>query len=151
MTILRTLEVRLVPGKRQQWGAGIREVKKIVDRYGAALRVLQLQFGGHPGTLLVSATADDLQALALRTQQINADPDYQAVLARSALGELAEAVEVRLSNDITPEVGGQAGALASAQVIQVLTSKILPGRRAKQIEMIRQMREARSAAGLTTA
>ena len=151
MPILRTLESRIFPGKRQQWGAAIRDVKKIVDKYGPPLRVLQLQFGGHPGTVLISSPAPDWQALAARTQKVNADPDYQAFLKRGAMAELAEPVEVRLANDITAEVGGVSDGLVSAQVIQVLATKVLPGKRAKQLEMIRQMREARSAAGLQTA
>jgi hypothetical protein len=151
MPILRTLEARVFPGKRQQWGAAMLDVKKIVDKYGSPLRVLQLQFGGYPGTVLSSSLADDWQALAARTQQVNADSDYQAFLKRGAMAELAETVEVRLANDISVEVGGPSESLASAQVIQVMASRILPGRRAKQIEMIRQMREARSAAGRPTA
>ena len=151
MPILRTLEARVLPGKRQQWGAAIRDVKKIVDKYGPPLRVLQLQFGGHPGTVLVSSPAQDLPALATRAQQINADRDYQALIRQGAIAELAEVVEVRLAKDVTDEVGGSSDGLVSAQVIQVLAAKILPGRRGKQLEMIRQMREARSAAGLQTA
>jgi len=151
MPILRSMESRIRPGKRQEWGAQIREIKKIVDKYGVALRVLQLQFGGHPGTVLSSSQAEDWAALATRTQQVNADGDYQGILARGTLAELADVVEVRLANDITQEVGGTSGALETAQVIQVTSMRILPGRRAKQLEMIRQMREARAGTGSPTA
>ena len=151
MAILRSLESRVRAGKRQQWGAIIRDVKKIVDKYGAPLRVLQLQFGGHPGTVLSSTLSEDWAALAARTQKINADPEYQAILARGAIAETADVVEVRLANDITAEVGAASNALQGAQVIQVLAMKVLNGKRAKQIETIRQLREARAGAGLVTA
>ena len=150
MPILRSLESVVRPGKRQQWGALMRDVKRIVDKHGAPLRVLQLQFGGHPGTVLSSTVAEDYAALATRTQQLNTDADMQAFLARGAMADVVDVVEVRLANDITSEVGASSS-LQGAQVFQILAMKILPGKRAKQIETIRQMREARAGAGLVTA
>jgi len=151
MPILRSMESRVLPGKRQQWGAVMRDVKKIVDKYGPPLRVLQLQFGGHPGTVLSASLQEDWNALARRAQQVNADSDYQTLLRSGAMAGLAEAVAVRLAADVSDEVGGPNAALTTAKIIQVMAMKVLPGKRAKQIEMIRQMREARAAAGLTTA
>jgi hypothetical protein len=146
MPILRSAEVRVLPGKRQPWGESVRDLKKIVDKHGAALRVLQLQFGGHPGTALISSVAADWETLAARTQAVNGDPAFQAFLAKMAQtpgAPYAEPVEVRLAEDITSEVGGNSTPLEGAQVIQVVSMRVLPGRRAKQLDFIRQMRETR--------
>jgi hypothetical protein len=151
MPILRSLESRVRPGKRQQWGALMREVKSIVDKHGAPLRVLQLQLGGNPGTVLSSTRSEDWGDLAKRTKALNADAAYQAFLARGAMADVADVVEVRLANDITSEVGGASDALQNAQIIQVTSLRLLPGKRAKQLEFIKQMREARKGAGLVTA
>jgi len=115
--------MRMAPGRRPQWGAFIRDVKKVVEKHGSPLRALQLQFGGHPGTALVSAQADNWEQLATRTEKVNADPEMQALMSRSSKLSgvpFSDAVEVR----------------------------VLPGKRAKQIEVIRQIREARTGAGL---
>ena len=154
MPITRTLESRILPGRRQQWGAAMRDVKKIVDKHGAALRLLQLQFGGHPGTVLAVSEADDWQTLATRVAAVNADSDYLAYLARAA--DLpgfpyAEPVEVRVSNDITSDVGGARVSIQESAVIQTTSLRVLPGRRAKQLEFISQIRELRLGAGLPTA
>jgi hypothetical protein len=151
MPILRSLEARVRPGKRQQWGALMREVKSIVDKHGAPLRVLQLQLGGNPGTVLSSTLATDWADLAKRAKALNADAAYQAFLARGAMVDVADVVEVRLANDITSEVGSPGDALQNAQIIQVTSLRLLAGKRAKQIELIKQMREARKGAGLVTA
>ncbi len=151
MPILRSLEVRIQPGRRQEWGAFIRDVKKVVDKHGAPARVLQLQFGGHPGTAIVSVACNSWEELAARTEKVNADPDYLALMASGAKTPgfpYAEAVEVRLLEDITAEVGGASTSLESAQTIQVISMRLLPGKRAKQLEIIRQIREARTGSGL---
>ncbi len=151
MPILRSLEARVRPGKRQQWGAMMRDVKKIVDKHGAALRVLQLQFGGNPGTVISSTIAADWAELAKRTKALNADAAYQAVLAKGAIAEFADVVEVRLVTDITSEVGDANASLQTAQVIQVTSLRLQSGKRAKQIEFIKQAREIRKGAGLVSA
>ncbi len=151
MPILRSLEARVRPGKRQQWGALMREVKSIVDKHGAPLRVLQLQAGGHPGTVISSTRSEDWADFAKRTKAVNADAAYQAFLARGAMGDVADVVETRLANDITSEVDGGSGIPQSAQIIQVTSLRLLPGKRAKQLEFIKQAREVRKAAGLSTA
>jgi hypothetical protein len=151
MPILRSLEARVRPGKRQQWGALMKEVKSIVDKHGAALRVLQLQLGGHPGTVLSSVLAADWAELAKRTKALNADAAYQAFLAKGAIAEFADVVEVRLATDITSEVGDPNPTLQAAQIIQVTSLRLRPGKRAKQIEFIKQAREIRKGAGLVSA
>ena len=151
MPILRSLEARVLPGKRQQWGALMREIKTIIDKHGAPLRVLQLQLGGNPGTVLSSTLAADWGDLAKRAKALNADAAYQAFLGRGAMVDVAEVVEVRVANDITSEVGSPSDALQNAQIIQVTSLRLLPGKRAKQLEFIKQMREARKGSGLVTA
>lgn len=150
MPIFRSLEVQIAPGRRQQWGAFIRDVKKIVDKYGSPLRVLGLQFGGHPGTAIVSAVAETFEQVAARSEKVNADPEYQALMARGSqlVGfPYADAVEVRLLEDITAQVGGARAPVETSQVLQVIAMRVLPGKLAKQLELIRQIREARAGAG----
>ncbi len=151
MPILRSLEARVRPGKRQQWGALMREVKSIVDKHGAPLRVLQLQLGGNPGTVLSSTLAADWGDLAKRAKALNADAAYQAFLARGAMADVADVVEVRLANDITSEVGSPGDAYKMRRSSRSPRLRLLAGKRAKQIEFIKQMREARKGAGLVTA
>jgi hypothetical protein len=150
MPILRATEARILPGRRQQWLEVTRDLKKIVDKHGASLRVLELAFGGCPGTVIVSSMHDSWEAVAARHEAINADKAFQTLMANTAKlpgFPFAEPVEVRLASDITDEVGGGAAALENAQVIQLMTMRVRPGKRAKQIDFIRQMREARKGAG----
>jgi hypothetical protein len=145
------LETRVRPGKRQQWGALMKEAKSIVDKHGSALRVLQLQFGGNPGTVLSSTIAADWAELAKRTKALNADAAYQAFLAKGAIADVADVVEVRLATDITSEVGEPNTPLPNAQIIQVTSLRLHSGKRAKQLEFIKQAREIRKGAGLVSA
>ena len=150
MPILRATEARILPGRRQQWLEVTRDLKKVVDKHGANLRVLELAFGGAPGTVIISSMHDSWEAVAARHEAINADKDFQALMASAAKRPdfpFAEPVEVRLAADITDEVGGGPAPLENAQVIQLMMMRVRPGKRAKQIDFIRQMREARKGAG----
>jgi hypothetical protein len=150
MPILRATESRILPGRRQQWLEMTRDLKKIVDKHGANLRALELAFGGCPGTVVVSSIHDSWEAVAARNEAISSDKEFQALMAsvpKLPGFPFAEPVEVRLSMDITDEVGGSAAPLEDAQVFQLMSMRLRPGKRAKQIDFIRQMREARKGAG----
>ena len=150
MPVFRSLESRILAGRREPWLASTRDVKKIVDKHGANLRVLELLYGGHPGTVIVSSIAESFDAIAARTDAVNADPElrsFMTSLAKQPDFPFAEPVEVRLSSDITEEVGGGAGSLDNVGVFQLTTIRLRPGLRDKLIGFIRQMREVRGAAG----
>jgi hypothetical protein len=150
MPILRATESRILPGRRQQWLDVTRDLKKIVDKHGANLRALELAFGGYPGTVIISSLHESWEAVAARNEAISADKEFQALMAsvpKLPGFPFAEPVEVRLATDITDEVGGGSAPLENAQVIQLMTMRVRPGKRAKQIDFIRQMREARKGAG----
>lgn len=150
MPVFRSTEARVLPGRRAAWIDNVRALKGVLSKHGVALRTLELLYGGTPGTVIVSAAADDLPALAAREASINADADYRAVLARitsAGAPPTAEPIEARILEDITQEVGGARATFDTASVFQIITMRLRPGRRGKQIEMIRQMREARLGAG----
>ncbi len=150
MPILRATESRILTGRRQQWLGVTSDLKKIVDKHGANLRALELTFGGCPGTVVISSIHDSWEAVAARNEAITADKDFQALMANVPKlpgFPFAEPVEVRLSVDITDEVGGSAVPLENAQVFQLMSMRVHPGKRAKQVDFIRQMREARKGAG----
>ena len=154
MPVLRATESRILPGRRQQWSEVTRDLKKIVDRHGANLRVLELIYGGPPGTVLISSINDSFETVAKRYEAINSDKEFQALMARAATlpgFPFAEPVETRLAEDITGEVGGAADPLENAQAFQITTLRLRPGKRTAQLELMRQLREARKGAGLRPA
>jgi hypothetical protein len=151
MPVIRASESRVLPGKRQRFGELMRELNAIVEKHGVSPRHAQLMYGGAPNTVLSSSVADDWATLAARTDAITADPDFQAFMGRAGADPASEGMEVRVVEDITSQVGGESLALADNSIFQTLAMRALPGKQAKLLNFIGQLREARAGAGLAPA
>jgi uncharacterized protein YejL (UPF0352 family) len=115
MSLIRTSESIILPGKRQQWGELAKEIKAIVEKHGASVRHAQLVYGGSPNTVISTSLAEDWETLASRSDA---------------------------SEPLVP--GGES-------IFQSIAMRVLPGKQAKLLNFIGQMREARGAAGLPPA
>jgi hypothetical protein len=150
MTLLRSQEARVLPGKRQKWGENARKVKDIVAGHGVEVRYFQATLGAVPGTIVSGSVADDWAALASRSTAINEDPKFQGLMQEvnnDPDGPMAEPLSLTLYEDINEQLGGAAPQVENATVYQAARFRILPGRRANALELLRQVREAIGGAG----
>lgn len=150
MTLLRSQEARVLPGKRQKWGENARKVKDTVAGHGVEIRYFQATLGAVPGTIVSGSLADDWPALASRSTAINEDPKFQALMQEvnnDPDGQVAEPLSLTLYEDINEQLGGAAPQVENATVYQATRFRILPGRRANALELLRQVREAIGGAG----
>lgn len=151
MPLIRSSESRILPGKRQQWGELAKEVKAVVEKHGVSVRHAQLVYGGSPNTVISTSLAEDWATLAARSDAIGADADFQALMSRSGVDPASEIIQVGVLEDITPEVGGEPLAPGDETMFQSFAMRVLPGKQAKLLNFIGQMREARVGAGLPAA
>jgi uncharacterized protein YejL (UPF0352 family) len=139
MSLIRTSESIILPGKRQQWGELAKEIKAIVEKHGASVRHAQLVYGGSPNTVISTSLAEDWETLASRSDAITADSDFQALMSRAGADPASEIIQ---GEPLVP--GGES-------IFQSIAMRVLPGKQAKLLNFIGQMREARGAAGLPPA
>ena len=151
MTLIRSAESRILPGKRQRWGEITKELKSIVENHGVSPRYAQLVYGGAPNTVISTSLAEDWAALAARSDAIAADPDFQALMSRAGADPAAEPIQIGVLEDITPQVGGEPLTPGGETIFQSFAMRVLPGKQAKLLNFIAQMREARVGAGLPAA
>ncbi len=148
MALLRSQEVRILPGRRQKWGENARKVKEIVARHGAEVRYFQATLGAVPGTVVSASITEDWETMATRSESITADADFQALIqAQDPDAPLVEPGEVTLYEDINEQLGGAVAPVENATVYQTGRLRIVPGRRFQALELLRQMREAIAGAG----
>ena len=147
MTLIRTTESRILPGKRQQWGELAKELSAVVEKHGVGVRYAQLVYGGSPSTVLSTSVADDWETLASRSDAIAADADFQALMGRMGANPASEVLQVGVLEDITAQVGGEPLAPGGGSIFQSFAMRVLPGKQAKLLNFIGQMREARAGAG----
>ena len=147
MTLVRTTESRILPGKRQQWGELAKEISAVVDKHGVSVRYAQLLYGGSPSTVLSTSLAEDWETLASRSDAIAADADFQALMGRMGTNPASEVLQVGVLEDITAQVGGEPLAPGGGSIFQSFAMRVLPGKQAKLLNFIGQMREARAGAG----
>ena len=147
MSLIRTAEAKILPGKRQQWGELTKEINTIVGRHGVSPRYAQLVYGGLPNTVISTSFAEDWETLAARSDAIGADAEFQALMSRIGADPASEAIQVGVLEDITTQVGGEPLAPGGESIFQSLAMQVLPGKQAKLLNFIGQMREARAGAG----
>jgi hypothetical protein len=150
MTLIRSTESRILPGMRQQWGELAKEISAVVEKHGVAVRYAQLMYGGPPSTVISTSLAEDWATLASRSDAISADADFQALMSRAAT-PASEILNVGVLEDITTQVGGEPLAPGGGSIFQSIALRVLPGKQAKLLNFIGQMREARAGAGLPPA
>ena len=95
-------QLRPVPGKMAEFFADIAKGSAVGEKYGGKVRWFQSQVAGpNTGTVTVITEFADLAALGAAMDKANADPDWQAVLAK---GQSADASSVILSVSILNEI-----------------------------------------------
>ena len=151
MPLIRTTESTILPGKRQQWGELAKEISAIVAKHGVSVRHAQLVYGGSPNTVISTSLAEDWETLASRSDAITADSDFQALMSRAGADPASEIIQVGVLEDITSQVGGEPLVPGGESIFQSIAMRVLPGKQAKLLNFIGQMREARGAAGLPPA
>jgi hypothetical protein len=147
MTLIRTTESTILPGKRQQWGELAKEISAVVEKHGVSVRYAQLVYGGSPSTVIATSFAEDWETLASRSDAIAADADFQALMSRMGADPASEILQVGVLEDITTQVGGEPLAPGGESIFQSFTMRALPGKQAKLLNFIGQIREARAGAG----
>lgn len=148
MTLLRSQEMRVLPGKRQKWGENARKLREIVGKHEVDLRFFQAIAGAVGGTVVTGSLVDDWAAFASRVTAINADKKFQALMQSvNNADPLTESGEVALYEDINEQTGGAPTQTENASVYQVLRLRVLPGRQPQAIEFLSQIREAGKGAG----
>ncbi len=150
MALLRSQEVRVLPGKRQKWGENASKVKEIVGRHGVELRYFQATLGALPGTIVSGSITEDWETMAARSAAITADADFQALIQAQDPDPLVEPGEITLYEDINEQLGGAVAQPEGTTVYQAMRLRVLPGRQPQAIGLLAQIREAISGAGRPT-
>ena len=147
MTILRVAESVLQPGALPRYIEVGAKVKPLIDAAGAQLNFMVVNAGGDPNTVLAVAGFEDLPAYASASANITSNSQIQAALGEYA-GVSMSSLDVTLYNDISEELGGGVKPVENPLFFSTYRMKIQPGKRDHYISAIRQIREARLAAGL---
>ena len=147
MTILRVAESVLQPGALPRYMEVAAKVKPLIDAVGTQLTFLVVNAGGDPNTVLAIAGFEDLAAYAAASADIASNSQIQAALGGYA-GVSMNSLDVTLYNDISDELGGAVNPVENPLFFSTHRVKILPGKRDHHISAIKQIREARIAAGL---
>ena len=101
--------------------------------------------------MIATSLAEDWETLASRSDAIGADADFQALMSRAGAEPASEILQVGVLEDITTQVGGEPLAPGGESIFQSIAMRVLPGKQAKLLNFIGQMREARAGAGLPPA
>ncbi|MEZ4495063.1 MAG: NIPSNAP family protein [Dehalococcoidia bacterium] len=102
MTAALTYQLRPIPGKADEFFADLQKGSAVGEKYGGKVRWFQSQVAGpNSGTVIVTTEFADLAALGAAMEKANADPDWQAVLAK---GQSANASATILGVSILSEI-----------------------------------------------
>ncbi len=82
MAIARVVTARCLPGKVDQFIAGLGEVKKILEGHGTRVSFYRGVAGGIPNTVLIVSEVDDWASFGEVSAKVSADPGWQAIERR---------------------------------------------------------------------
>ncbi len=103
MAVLQTAAYRVRPGKAQQFMVDVATAKKIIERLGARVRVVNQIVGTNaPCTVFITETAD-WKAYGEFSAKIEADSEWQKFFAKAALDNPnpeADLIATGLSTDV---------------------------------------------------
>lgn len=95
-------QLRPVPGKSAEFFADLAKGSAVGERYGGKVRWFIAQVAGpNAGVVTVTTEFADLASLGAAMQKANADPEWQAVLAK---GQSLEATSTVLGVSILEEI-----------------------------------------------
>lgn len=93
---------RANPGKAAAFMAGVVQAKKIHERLGGRVRVVQTVLGGQPMSIGYVTAFDDMNAYAAFTAALEADKEWQEFW----LGALTEATAELLGSSLVADIPG---------------------------------------------
>jgi hypothetical protein len=95
-------QLRPVQGKIEEFFADLQKGSAVGEKYGGKVRWFQAQVAGpNVGIVTVTTEFSDLAALGAAMEKANADPDWQAVIAK---GQSASATGQLVATSILSEI-----------------------------------------------
>ncbi len=101
MAVVSVFSFRPLSGRLPEFLGLCSEGKKIHERLGARIRVLQAGAGPRPGTITYILEFDDMVKLGEFVEKSNADQENQAFTAKVGLNPPVELVESSMASDLT--------------------------------------------------
>ncbi len=101
MAVVSVITWRPLPGRVPQFLGSVSEAKKIHERLGARVRVLQAGAGPRPLTVAYVTEFDDMVKYGEFAVKLETDQEWQAFWAKAGADPAAEIVESGLANDLT--------------------------------------------------
>ncbi len=101
MAAVSVITFRPFTGRVPELLVSLSEAKRIHERLGARIRVLQAGAGPRPGTITYILEFDDMVKLGEFAEKSNADQEYQAFIAKAGANPPFEIVEWGQASDLT--------------------------------------------------
>ena len=102
MAVVSVHTFRTRPGRLAEHVALTIEGCELLVQKGLQVGALQPIAGGEQGTIIIASSHDDFRDYAAEETRVNADPEFQAFLARAMASDAAEPVDVALLADTDP-------------------------------------------------
>jgi len=150
MAVATVTQWAVTPGKQEEFLPNVARAKKIHQRLGGQVRVLQNTFGGeNTGRISYVIEHSDLAAFASFSQQMQADAEWQQLWASVNSGSPAATM---ISNSLLAEPapsnssGAQGGSRPGAAMV-VVALRPTPGRLQEALASVAEAGRILSAAG----
>lgn len=102
MSATLVYQLRPIQGKMDQFFADLQKGSAVGEKYGGTVRWHQSMVAGpNAGIIIVTTEFADLAALGAAMEKANADPDWQAVIAK---GQSADASSTIVAVSILNEI-----------------------------------------------
>ena len=103
MAVVQRATWKVRPGKTQEFLANVATAKKILERLGAKVRVLNEVVGTDAPCTLVIIESPDWKAFGERLEKMQTDSEWQGFFAKAALNNAnpaADLIDTALSADV---------------------------------------------------
>ncbi len=101
MAVVSVITFRPLPGRLPEFLGSLPEAKKIHERLGARIRVLQAGPGPRPRTITYVQEFDDMVKYGEFAEKLNVDQEWQAFVAKVGADPPFEIVESSIESDVT--------------------------------------------------
>ncbi len=101
MAVVSVITFRPLPGRLPEFLGSLPEAKKIHERLGARIRVLQAGPGPRPRTITYVQEFDDMVKYGEFAEKLTVDQEWQAYFAKFWSDPSVELVEQGLASDVT--------------------------------------------------
>ena len=100
MAFINVVSWRAKPGRAAEFLGQVAEAKKMHERLGAQVRVLQAGAGPNPFTITYATEHADGKAYGEFLDKLSADADYQSFWAKALTDPTAEPLQSSLLSDV---------------------------------------------------